>query len=716
MDSKLMAQIASKILIVDDHRSNRIALEKLIQSINHIDVYHAASGDETLALLIYNKFALILLDVNMPGMDGYEVAELISSTAAHKHTPIVMLTAHDSTGDNILKAYQSGAVDYLTKPLEPTILLNKVKQFVTLNQLQVKTEALKSEKELILEMAGQGVLKLSNNGLIQFVNSKSAFLINKPEKELLASHFNQWFKANEHNSPQVNDLFSYIQLQIQQSGQFQQQITLMASEQSAYQVEITCTTQLNNSNAPMIVLFQDITERLTMEKKLTHLANFDPLTQLANRQYFHNQLERALNRSKRIHNSVVLLMVDLDHFKEINDTLGHDIGDELLQAVATRLLKLLRKSDLSARLGGDEFAILLEDTSELAAEDVAAKIVTMISNPFIIQEKEIFVETSIGIACSIGGEYNKTTLLKWADIALYEAKSAGRNRYQLFVQAMSEQREQQAFIQNQLRTILEDNSLLVNYQPQFSVKSNRFTGVEALVRWPLTGYGEKQISPAVFIPIAEQSHIIHELGEQVLSQSCQLLAQWQTQADKKHLTISVNLSAKQLNSPNFLDSLESILGEYRFPLSQLILEITETAILNHLESATRIINTIKSLGIKLALDDFGTGYSSLNYLQALPFDIIKIDQCFVQRLDSCNKTRALVKAVMNIAYACKMDVVAEGVEIESQLEHITLMGGDKIQGYYFSKPVSKEELTGIFSQDRQAQLNHQQAVLFPLPP
>lgn len=711
-----MGQIASKILIVDDYRSNRVALEKLIQPINHIDVYHAASGDETLALLIYNQFALILLDVNMPGMDGYEVAQLISSTSAHKHTPIVMLTAHDSTGTNSLKAYQSGAVDYLTKPIEPTILLNKVNQFVTLNQLQAKTEALKSEKELILDMAGQGVLKLANNGLIQFVNSKSTLLINKVEKELLKSHFNQWFTVSEQHSSHISDLFAYIQTQVQQLGQFQQQITLLANENNSIQVEITCTTQVNNPNAPMIVLFQDITQRLCMEKKLTHLANFDPLTQLANRKYFHDQLERALNRSKRINNIVVLLMVDLDHFKEINDTLGHDIGDELLQAVATRLSNLLRESDLSARLGGDEFAILLEDTSELAAEDVAAKIVTMIASPFIIQEKEIFVETSIGIACSVGGEYNKTTLIKWADIALYEAKSAGRNRYQLFLQAMSEQREQQAFIQHQLRTILEDSNLLVNYQPQFSVKNNCFTGVEALVRWPKSGYGNKQISPAVFIPIAEQSHIIHELGEQVLSQSCQLLSQWQQQADKKHLTISVNLSAKQLNSPSFLDSLESILSEYHFPLSQLILEITETAILNNLETATRIISTIKSMGIKLALDDFGTGYSSLNYLQALPFDIIKIDQCFVQRLDSCIKTRALVKAVMNIAYACSMEVVAEGVEIESQLEHITTMGGDKVQGYYYSKPVDKDELAEIFSQDRQANLNHQQAILFPQTP
>ncbi len=703
-----MDQIPSKILIVDDFHSNRIALEKLLQPINNIEIFQASSGDETLGLLIYNHFALILLDVNMPGMDGYEVAELISSTEAHKHTPIVMLTAHDSTTNSILKAYKSGAIDYLSKPIEPTILLNKVQQFVTLDQLQSKTEALKAERELILEVAGQGVIKLSNDGVIQFANSKSAQLTKTLSSQLVSTHFNDWFKQDNQQLPKQTDFFGYIKQQVKQYGQYQQKIYLSPANDTSFHIEITCSAQINGENAPIIVIFQDITTRVTLENKLTHLANYDPLTQLANRQYFHDQLQRALIRAKRSDNAVSLLMLDLDHFKEINDTLGHDIGDELLQAVSSRLSFVLRETDLSARLGGDEFAILLEDVSELSAEEVARKIVLNISKPFVIQEKEIFVETSIGVACSIGGKADKTTLLKWADIALYEAKSAGRNRTQLFLPAMSEQREQQAYIQQQLRNIVEDEALEVHYQPQFSVKLNCFTGVEALVRWPASGYGNKPISPAVFIPIAEQSHIIHEIGAQVLMQSCQLLSQWQNEPDKKHLTVSVNLSAKQINSPTFLDTLESILAEYKFPMALLILEVTETAILNHLDSAIRIINTIKSLGVKLALDDFGTGYSSLNYLQKLPFDIIKIDQCFVQQVDQCHKTSALVKAVMNIATACNIEVVAEGVETKNQLEHMTILGGDKIQGYYYSKPLNIQDLLGFLSPSQLKKTNHQQ--------
>jgi len=698
----------SKILIVDDFHSNRVALEKLLQPIHNIEIFQASSGDETLGLLIYNHFALILLDVNMPGMDGYEVAELISSTEAHKHTPIVMLTAHDSTSASILKAYNAGAVDYLTKPIEPTILLNKVQQFVTLDQLHSKTEALKSERELILEVAGQGVLKLSNKGLIQFANSKSAQLVNSVPNTLVNSHFNEWFKPDKKQTSIQTDFFSYVKEQVKQYGQYQQKIYLSPTQGADYYIEITCSTQVNSENTPIIVIFQDITKRIELENKLTHLANYDPLTQLANRQYFHDQLQRALIRAKRAHHTVSLLMLDLDHFKEINDTLGHDIGDELLQAVSSRLSLALRETDLSARLGGDEFAILLEDTSDLAAEEVARKIVSSISAPFLVQEKEIFIETSIGIACSLKGKTDKTTLLKWADIALYEAKSAGRNRTQLFLPVMSEQRERQAYIQQQLRNIVEDDALDVHYQPQFSVKNNAYTGVEALVRWPESGYGETRISPGIFIPIAEQSHVIHDIGSQVLIKSCKLLAQWQNEEDKKHLTISVNLSAKQLNSPTFLDTLERILSDFQFPMSRLILEVTETAILNHLDNAIRIINTIKSLGVKLALDDFGTGYSSLNYLQKLPFDIIKIDQCFVQQVDKCHKTSALVKAIMNIAIVCNIEVVAEGVELKSQLEHIVILGGDKIQGYFYSKPLPEQELLHFLSPSKQSIFNHQQ--------
>jgi len=689
-----MEDYISKILIVDDFDHNRIALTTLLKPLHNTKLIEASSGSEALTKLIHNNFALILLDVNMPDMDGYEVAELISSTEAHKHTPIVMLTAHNSCPTDILRAYEAGAIDYLTKPIESAILLNKVKQFVKISQLQAKTNYLKSEREVILEAAGQGVIKIANDGTIQFANSKACQLINSDKKQIIGTKFNLWFDY-DHSMHNNSDLFSLLINNVIKLGLYQHKVTkLVQSNNKTRLVELTCTSALRHKNASMIVLFQDITARLEMEKRLVHLANYDPLTQLANRAYFHESLSRAILRSKRSETSVVLLLLDLDHFKQVNDTLGHDIGDELLIGVAKRLKSMLRENDIAARLGGDEFAILIEDCkSNIDAEEIAKKIVLLISKVFIIQEKELSIETSIGISSCSKGDPNKETLLKWADIALYAAKSEGRNCFQLFIPAMSKRAQEQAFIQNELKKIIEKNLIEVHYQGQYCLSENRFIGFEVLVRWPKQN--KFVIPPAQFIPIAEQSYLIHELGHLVLLQACEALQTWQTSSLTQHLTLAVNLSAKQLNAHDFLDRLESILCEFKFPLHKLTFEITETALLNHTESVLRTINTLKSMGFNLALDDFGTGFSSLNYLQNLPFDIIKIDQAFIQRLGNCKKTWALVKAIMTIAKAFKMSVVAEGVENEKQLNCIRTLGCKKIQGFYFSKPIPKAQIDSL---------------------
>jgi len=690
----------SKILIVDDILHNRIALNKVLEPLNNVEVIEAASGNEALKTLLSNDFSVILLDVNMPGMDGYEVASLISSSQAHKHTPIVMVTAHDSSGPDVLRAYEAGAIDYLTKPIESTILLNKVKQFIKISQLQAKTNYLKSERESILEAAGQGVVKFNSEGDIEFINNKACQMLGSVADKIIGSKFDKWFTHME-IEPDSDDLFVFLRKKVHELGLYQQPIAkLIDNNQAIHLVELTCTSPSPKSqkNYSMIVLFQDISARLEMESKLIHLANYDTLTQLANRACFHDNLARAISRSKRLESTVVLLLLDLDRFKQVNDTLGHDIGDELLQGVAKRLASMLRETDLAARLGGDEFAILIEDCqSSIDAELLAKKVLSLISKPFLIQDKEICIETSIGLSRSISGKSDKATLLKWADIALYEAKAEGRNCYQMFVPEMSVHAQKQALIQSQLRQIIEQDLLEVHYQGQFCLKENRFVGFEALVRWPKSNFGEILISPAIFIPIAEQSYLIHELGYQVLQQACGVLQSWQLSTDTQHLTLAVNLSAKQLNAYDFLDRLEHVLCQFDFPLAKLTFEVTETAFLDDSEHVQKCMQTLMNMGFSLALDDFGTGYSSLNYLQNLPFDIIKIDRCFIQRLGFCHKTMALVKAIITIADAFDMSVVAEGVENQIQLDCIAPLGCNKIQGFYFSKPIPKEDVASLIS-------------------
>jgi diguanylate cyclase (GGDEF)-like protein len=691
----------SKILIVDDYESNQVALANVLQPIENVKLYFASSGNEALKLLINNSFSIILLDVNMPDMDGYEVAELISNTQAYQHTPIVMLTAHEASSENILKAYDCGAIDYITKPIEAPILLNKVKQFIRIDRLQNQTDYLSSERELILEAAGQGVIKLNDAGEIQFANTKSLQLFNLTRKQVLKTHLNKCFKISLSDDANTFDLFNQIKTQVSKRSLYQlQEVTLISQQKDPTLMELTCTSVHQHDNTVYIVVFQDITKRVVMENKLTRLANYDQLTQLVNRAYFNEHIERAIFRSQRIRSTVTLLMLDLDQFKLINDTLGHDVGDGLLKEVATRISTTLRINDIAARFGGDEFAVLLEDcTSVIDADQVAAKLVNLVAQPFIIQGNEIFIETSIGIASSENGEADQATLLKWADIALYEAKSAGRNCYQRFIQTMSDERKKKAHIQSQLRHIIDNQAINIHYQPQYSVSEQKIIGFEALARWPSEGYGTQIISPADFIPIAEQSYLIHELGFQILRSCCLLLSTWRFNNLTQHLTLSVNLSAKQLNAPDFLDQLKTILSNYQFPMNKLILEITETAILNRSASVLNCLDVIKSMGVGLALDDFGTGYSSLKYLQNLPFDIIKIDQCFIQNIDTCQKNNVVIKAVVDIAKAYKMDVVAEGVENEEQLQGAVELGCDKIQGFYFSKAVKKSEINGLLTQD-----------------
>jgi len=691
----------SKILIVDDYESNQLALANVLQPISNIELHFASSGNEALKILINNSFSLILLDVNMPNMDGYEVADLISNTQAHRHTPIIMVTAHETGSENILKAYDCGAIDYITKPIEVPILLNKVKQFIRIDQLQAKTDYLSSERELILEAAGQGVIKLSAAGEIQFANSKCLQLFDLSREKVLNKHLNECFKISICDDADSFDLFDKIKNNVSKVPIYQvQEVTLATYKKDPLLMELTCTSVDQHGGVVYIIVFQDITKRVVLENKLTRLANYDQLTELANRSYFNEHIERAIFRSQRIGSTVTLLMLDLDQFKLVNDTLGHDIGDALLRDVASRILTTLRINDIAARFGGDEFAVLLEDcTSIIDADHVAEKLVNLIAQPFIIQGNEIFIETSIGIACSENGEANQSTLSKWADIALYEAKSAGRNCYQRFVQTMSDEREKKAYIQSQLRHIIDNQALAIHYQPQYSVKEQKIIGFEALARWPATGYGAQLISPAEFIPIAEQSYLIHDLGLQILRSSCLLLSTWQLDKLTQHLTLSVNLSAKQLNAPDFLEKLKTILSNYQFPLSKLILEITETAILNRSATVINSLDAIKAMGVGLALDDFGTGYSSLNYLQNLPFDVIKIDQCFIQSIGLCRKNHVVIKAVVDIATAYKMDVVAEGVENAEQLQGAVDLGCDKIQGFHFSKPVEENAIHALLLQD-----------------
>ena len=431
--------------------------------------------------------------------------------------------------------------------------------------------------------------------------------------------------------------------------------------------------------------FRDITETKRLEGELAHQAFHDSLTNLPNQVLFRDRVEHALTRVARQKTRTAVLFVDLDNFKTVNDSLGHTVGDQLLVAVTARLQGCLRLADTAARMGGDEFAVLLEDLeSKDSAMTIAERIITALRRPFGIVGKEVFIGASIGVAFDSPGA-KTDQLLRNADLAMYTAKVRGRGRCQVFEPAMHTAAVERLEVEADLRRACERDEFVVHYQPIVDVRSGWIGGVEALVRWehPTRGL----LPPASFIPLAEETGLIIEIGRKVLAKACAQVRQWQTELNTvPRLSVSVNLSPRQLTDPNLLADVARSLEVSGLAPENLTLEITESAMMHDTELAVARLKELKALGVSLAVDDFGTGYSSLSYLQRFPIDILKIDRSFVVGIDGDAEQSALARAIVRLAQTLQLNAVAEGVETESQLDRLRELGCKYAQGFFLALP------------------------------
>ncbi len=443
----------------------------------------------------------------------------------------------------------------------------------------------------------------------------------------------------------------------------------------------------------------DITERKNYEKQLKHQALHDSLTGLPNRDFFYQKLREYLQQEEgRDKISLAIFFIDVDRFKNVNDTLSHTIGDKLLQQLSYRLKTVLPTNCILARWGGDEFIILMPIYSKISAlfpennhpvKSLAEAIITRIKEPFFIDKHSIYVTCSIGISVYPTDGSNETTLIKNADIALYRAKQLGRNNYQLYTNKLSWRKMFLFELENSLYQAVNDRQFFLSYQPQLDLKTNRIEGVEVLLRWqhPILGI----VSPSQFIPLAEETGLIVSIGEWVLQEACGIGKKWQ-QSGYPPLTLSVNVSAKQFQTGDFAEKVKTILETTQFPPDYLELEITESILLHDIIQTEKTLSKLAEIGVKLSLDDFGTGYSSFGYLKKFPFDSIKIDKSFVDGLCDNKQDRALVAAIITLARGYGMKVVAEGVETERQKRILEELDCDVIQGYLVGKPLTEEEL------------------------
>ncbi len=426
-------------------------------------------------------------------------------------------------------------------------------------------------------------------------------------------------------------------------------------------------------------------QRKKSDIRLNYLAQYDPLTGIPNRQFFNDQLTRATARARRDGRKVTLLFLDLDEFKVVNDTLGHDTGDRLLKEVADRIRRTVRTGDVVARLGGDEFAVLLEGlTGPREVEAVAAGLLDVVSRPYHIAERQLMITTSIGITMYPNDNADTQMLLKNADIAMYQAKENGKNNFTFFHQKMHADLMEYHALEHDIREALQLGQFHLAYQPKVNVHINQLQGLEALLRWTSPSRGN--VGPSEFIPVAEESGHIIPLGYWVLDEVCRTIRSWQD----KGLTVvpvSVNVSARQFQQPDFHKRVADVLTRHGIDAGLIEIELTEGLVMEDTEAAQRELAQLKKIGLRISIDDFGTGYSCLSYLRRFPIDVLKIDRSFVQEIGSSRDGESIIDAIISLAKSLRLETVAEGVETPAQLNYLLDHGCHVVQGYLFGKPM-----------------------------
>jgi diguanylate cyclase (GGDEF)-like protein/PAS domain S-box-containing protein len=682
------------LLIEDNHGDARLLREMFREGgAYNTKLTHVACMSDAEAQLAVPVVDVILLDLGLPDAQG--LGAVRRAHAAAPKIPLVVLTGLDD--DSIaLQALQEGAQDYLVKgQLDTRGLLRALRYAIERKTMEEALFAEKERAQITLDSIGDAVICTDLDSRITFLNVVAEKLTGWSWTEAAGRALTEVFQRLDASSRKRRSIPPSSRQGRSSAPPAAPSSILVRRDGFEIPIEdsIAPINDREGKAAGAVIVFRDVSAARAMSLQMTHAAEHDFLTGLPNRMLLNDRIAQAIVGAKRHATQVAVLFLDLDGFKHINDSLGHSVGDQLLQSIGKRLVECGRASDTVSRQGGDEFVVLLSEVhrSEDAAI-AAARMLTAVAEAHVLDEHELHVTTSIGVSVFPDDGEDAETLIKNADTAMYQAKENGRQSYQYFKPAMNERAVERQSLEEGLRRALERNELSLHYQPKVDFKTGAIAGAEALLRWAHPTRGA--ISPAQFIPVAEECGLIVPIGRWVLRQACEQARAW-AKAGLPAATMAVNVSAKEFRGETFLKQLLEILGETGLDPSLLELELTESVLMKHAESAASILQTLRDSGVQVAVDDFGTGYSSLSYLRKFPIDALKIDQSFVGRIGTTADDASIVTAVIGMAQSLKLRVVAEGVETLEQSRFLQAHACDEAQGYYFSRPVPPEQFASL---------------------
>ncbi|MDT8281387.1 MAG: EAL domain-containing protein [Gammaproteobacteria bacterium] len=700
-----------KILVVDDDPVVLKSLKDLL-AIRGFNPHIAIGGQEAICQLDQNNYDLVLLDLHMPYVNGHDVMAHINK---NKINTSIIIVSGETSFEAAKNACTQGAYDFLRKPYATDELIITINNALKEKRLQkhntfIQQQLSESERlhKYIVNTSPDIIYILDQDGHFTFINERIESLLGFSKTEIVGKHYS--FLVHHDDMEQARYVFNERRIGSRASKNIELRLKCKDDGQSRHFNNRTLPIELSSMGmysgedekkgtyTGTYGIARDITERKVAEDTISFQAYHDLLTKLPNRALLRDRLSLAISQAKRDNEKLAVMFLDLDRFKNINDSLGHMIGDELLQQVSMRLKECIRAGDTLARFGGDEFTLMLpklhngrDDASRLAG-----KITDTLKQPFIIDGHELYVSTSIGIALYPQDGTNMDSLIKHADVAMYHVKGQGKNGFQFYSNDMNVPYIKKLSMDTGIHKALDNNEFHLVYQPQVNLRTGEIVGVEALLRWNHPEHGA--ISPTEFIPFAEESGLIIDIGHWVLESACTELSRWRS-AGLPEIRMAVNISARQLMEDDIVDKIIRILKTHNVPGRCLELEITENTIMDDMDSVIRKLHELSHLGINFAIDDFGTGYSSLSYLHKLPIQTLKIDRIFLKENRISKGDNTIINTIVAMAKGLKLNVIAEGVETQAQLEYLRGIDCNQAQGFLFGKPLPPDIISQLLIQE-----------------